>query len=184
VNVSFGDFGVRDVRMADAPAIAEHADNPRIAANLRDAFPHPYHLEDAVDFLGKVIRQEPRTAFAIVHGDRLIGVIGLVPGEDVHRLTAELGYWLAEPYWGRGIVPEAVRAVVEHGFNELGFVRIFAEPYVGNSRSARVLEKAGFVLEGRLRAHVIKDGQIRDMLLYARVRDDVVSGAPLAAPGD
>ena len=170
-----GDVVVRDLRMEDAPSVAAYADNPRIAANLRDVFPSPYGLEDAEGFLGIVTQVHPRTVFAIAHDDRAIGVIGLTLGQDVHRLTAELGYWLAEPYWGRGIMPRAVRAVVEYGFSELGLVRVFAEPYVGNAASARVLEKAGFELEGRLRAHVIKDGRIRDMLLYAKVRDDLSS---------
>jgi ribosomal-protein-alanine N-acetyltransferase len=181
MKVPIGDFVVRDIGLEDAESIARYADNPRIAANLRDVFPHPYRLEDAETFLGIVTRQDPRTVFAIACDEGAVGVIGLTLGEDVHRLTAELGYWLGEPFWGRGIMTAAVRAVVEHGFSELGLVRIYAEPYVGNAVSARVLEKAGFVLEGCLRAHVIKDGRIRDMLLYARVRDDIGSGAEAPA---
>lgn len=181
MKVPVGEFLVRDIGLEDAPSIARYANNPLVAANLRDVFPHPYRLEDAEAFLGVVTERDPRTVFAIAHGEGAVGVIGLTLGEDVHRLTAELGYWLGEPFWGRGIMTAAVRAVVEHGFSELGLVRIFAEPYVGNAASARVLEKAGFALEGRLRAHVIKDGRIRDMLLYARVRDDIGSGSEVPA---
>lgn len=165
-----GDYVVRDVCPEDASSIVVYADNPRVAANLRDIFPHPYHLEDAERFLQGVTEQEPRTVFAIATESEAIGVIGLTVGHDVHRFTAELGYWLGEPFWGRGIMTGAVRVVAEHGFAELGLVRIYAEPYAGNLASVRVLEKAGFALEGRLRANVFKNGQVRDQFVYAVVR--------------
>ncbi len=168
-----GDYVVRDVCPEDASSIVVYADNPRVAANLRDIFPHPYHLEDAERFLQGVTEQAPRTVFAIATESEAIGVIGLTLGEDVHRFTAELGYWLGEPFWGRGIMTDAVRAVVEHGFSELGLLRIYAEPYAGNLGSARVLEKAGFELEGRMRAGVFKDGRILDQLLYSVVNERV-----------
>ncbi len=170
MNAVIGDHVVRDVRSEDASSIAVYADNPRVAANLRDIFPHPYHLENAERFLQSVAGQEPRTVFAITTESEAIGVIGLTLGEDVHRFTAELGYWLGEPFWGRGIMTGAVRAVVEHGFAELGLARIYAEPYAGNRASVRVLEKAGFALEGRLRANVFKNGRVRDQFMYAVVR--------------
>lgn len=162
-----GDYVVRDARAEDASSIAVYADNARVAANLRDIFPHPYRLEDAERFLQSVTEQEPRTVFAIATESEAIGVIGLTLGEDVHRFTAELGYWLGEPFWGRGIMTGAVLAVVEHGFSELGLLRIYAEPHTGNLGSARVLEKAGFELEGRMRASAFKDGRILDQLLYS-----------------
>lgn len=167
MNADIGDYVVRDVRLQDAPSMAAYGDNPRVAANLRDGFPHPYRLEDAESFLDLMMQQEPRTVFAIATESEAIGVIGLTLGEDVHRFTAELGYWLGEPFWGRGIMTDAVRVVVEHGFSELGLLRIYAEPYAGNVGSARVLEKAGFELEGRMRANVFKDGRILDQLLYS-----------------
>ena len=91
--------------------------------------------------------------------------------EDVHRLTAELGYWLGEPFWGRGIASEAVRSIAEYGFRELGLVRIFAEPYSTNKSSCRVLEKAGFSFEGRLKNNVIKNGVILDSVMYSITRE-------------
>ncbi|MHB9150370.1 MAG: GNAT family N-acetyltransferase [Thermoleophilia bacterium] len=164
-----GDYLVRDARPEDAASIAFYADNPRVAANLRDVFPHPYRLEDAESFLQSVTEQEPPTVFAIASDGEAIGIVGLTIGQDVHRFTAELGYWLGEPFWGRGIMTGAVLALVEHGFAELGLVRIYAEPYAGNLGSARVLEKAGFTLEGRLRANVFKAGRVRDQFVYAVV---------------
>lgn len=171
MHVVLGEVTVRDLEIADAPSFARYADNPRVAANLRDTFPHPYGLADAEVFLGRMVREEPRTVFAIATDTEAIGAIGLTLGEDVHRFTAELGYWLAEPFWGRGIMTAAVRAVVEHGFSELGLHRIHAEPFAGNAASARVLEKAGFVCEGLLRANVFKHGRVLDQLLYAVVRE-------------
>lgn len=173
MNAVIGDYVVRDVRPEDASSIAVYADNPRVAANLRDIFPHPYHLEDAERFLQGVTEQEPRTVFAIATESEAIGVIGLTLGEDVHRFTAELGYWLGESFWGRGIMTDAVRAVVEYGFSEVGVLRICAEPYAGNVGSARVLEKAGFELEGRMRANVFKDGRILDQLVYSVTNERV-----------
>jgi ribosomal-protein-alanine N-acetyltransferase len=164
-----GDCWLRDWREEDAPALARYADNRQIWSNLRDAFPHPYRPEHAGEFIRRVSAASPRTVFAIATDSEAIGSIGLMPGQDVHRYTAELGYWLALPYWGRGIVTAAVRAMVEYGFRELGLHRVFAEPYAGNAASARVLEKAGFTLEGRLRASAFKDGKILDQLLYAIV---------------
>lgn len=179
MNAVIGDHVVRDVRPEDASSHAAYADNPRVAANLRDVFPHPYCLADAERFLQSVTEQEPRTVFTIATESEAIGIIGLTLGEDVHRFTAELGYWLGEPFWGRGIMTDAVRVVVEHGFSELGLLRIYAEPYVGNLGSARVLEKAGFELEGRMRANVFKAGLVRDQFLYAVVSSVATISEPI-----
>ena len=89
MNAAIGRYAVRDVRIQDAPSIAAHADNPRVAANLRDVFPHPYHLEDAERFLRSVTEQEPRTEFTIATESEAIGIVGLTIGQDVHRFTAE-----------------------------------------------------------------------------------------------
>ena len=102
---------------------------------------------------------------------KAVGAIGLHPGQDVHRRTAELGYWLAEPYWGHGIATAAVRAFVAYGFETFPLDRIYASAYANNPASVRVLEKAGFQFEGRMRKNVIKDGVVLDSLLYAIVRD-------------
>ena len=166
-----GGYWLRDWQEEDAPALAAHADNRKIWSNLRDQFPHPYRLEHAREFIRRAGEASPRTVFAIATDDEAIGSIGLMPGRDVHRFTAELGYWLAEPYWGRGIVTMAVQAAVLYAFEELGLRRVYAEPYATNPASARVLEKAGFRLEGRLRASVFKEGRVLDQLLYAIVRE-------------
>ncbi|MBF0500139.1 MAG: GNAT family N-acetyltransferase [Candidatus Riflebacteria bacterium] len=156
---------------ADAESLAKYADNPKIAENLRDGFPHPYTRKNAIEFIDIAISKNPPTLFAIADSHEAIGGIGLMPKNDVHRLTAELGYWLGEPFWGRGVVTEAVQAIVTYGFEKLGLLRIFAEPYDSNPASCKVLEKAGFIFEGRLKNNVIKNGVIRDSMMYAITRN-------------
>jgi ribosomal-protein-alanine N-acetyltransferase len=160
---------VRHWRRDDAPSLAKHANNRRVWLGLRDLFPHPYTIEQASEFI-RVMSEESITEFCIDIEGLAVGGIGLRIGEDVHRYTAELGYWLSEDFWGHGITSEAVPAVTDYCFEHFPLRRIYAEPYASNPASARVLEKASFVLEGRLKNNVFKDGQVLDSLLYARTR--------------
>ena len=169
IRTSFG--MIRPWRREDAAALVKYANNRKVWLNLRDAFPHPYTQADAAAFLQLVERQDPTTFFAIATEMEAIGGIGISINRDVHRLTAEMGYWLAEPYWGRRIMSEAVAKFTQYVFASFPLRRVYAEPYARNAASCRVLEKAGFVLEGRLRSSAIKDGQILDQLLYARIRE-------------
>lgn len=141
--------------------------------NLRDSFPFPYTEMDARAWLGAAILQVPETAFAIATEDEAIGGIGLQPQYDVYRTSAEIGYWLGEPFWGKGIATLAVRGLTAHAFKTFDLVRIYASVFAWNPASARVLEKAGYRLEGRMRGAVIKDGKITDQLLYGITRDDL-----------
>ena len=170
MEIRFSDYMIRSWEMDDAPAIVKYANNKRIWRNLRDAFPHPYTLSDAQDFLNKVTAHDPECVFAIVTKTEAIGGIGMVIGEDIHRFSAELGYWLAEPFWNQGIMTLAVKRMVEYAFTNLNLHRIYAEPYEGNDASVRVLEKAGFQFEGRLKTSVYKNGKLLDQLLYAKVK--------------
>jgi len=159
---------IRDYRADDGESLAKYANNRRVWLGLRDAFPHPYTIEDAKNSLQGGIVGLPRIRFCIDIDGTAVGGIGLRLGEDVHRHTAEFGYWLGEEFWGRGIMSEVVPAFVDYCFKEFSLKRLFAMPHSSNPPSARVLEKAGFVLEGRLRKNVVKDGQILDSLLYAK----------------
>jgi RimJ/RimL family protein N-acetyltransferase len=172
-NIEIGNYVIRNWQKEDAASIVKYASNRKIWINLRDAFPHPYTMADAEAFLFRAMQMQPGSYFAIASGSEAIGSIGLMAGSDVHRFTAEIGYWLAEPFWGNGIMTQAVRALSEYAFRELGFHRIFAKPYTANAASARVLEKAGFALEGIMRASVFKDGRILDQYLYAKVDERV-----------
>jgi [ribosomal protein S5]-alanine N-acetyltransferase len=164
-----GEYIIRDWQVEDAPSIAKYANNRKIWMNLRDSFPNPYSLQDAENFLSRVIEANPRTIFAIATESEAIGSIGLMSGKDVHRFTAEMGYWLAEPFWGKGIMTQAVKSLTAYAIRDLKLYRIFAEPYTSNPASARVLEKAGFICEGILRSNVFKDGKVLDQFLYSYV---------------
>lgn len=165
------EFILRDWRMEDAPSIVRYGNNRKIWLNLRDGFPNPYILQDAEAYIQRVTETEPRNVFAIATASEAIGSIGLSLGGDVHRFTAEMGYWLAEPFWGRGIMTNAVKRVVSYAIQELKLHRIYAEPYATNPASARVLEKAGFSLEGTLRSSVFKNGKVLDQFLYSYISE-------------
>ncbi len=173
MRIAFGEYAIRDWASEDAAALARYANNREIARWLRDRFPSPYTAADAQAFLAVVSRQDPRTVFAIATQGETIGGVGLKFGDDVHRFTAELGYWLGEPFWGRGIMTEAVRRFVPWAFEHLEVHRIYAAAFAENDASIRVLEKAGFEREGRLRASVFKSGRIHDQLLYAKIKDGI-----------
>ena len=161
---------IRPWRLDDADSLARHANNRKVWLSLRDKFPHPYTSEDARKFLEATVKSEPITDFCIEVDGAAVGGIGIHLGIDVHRHTAELGYWLGEEFWGRGIMTEAVGAFSDFCFDTFSLRRIYAEPFANNPASARVLEKAGFAFEGRLKNNVFKDGKLLDSLLYSRTR--------------
>jgi RimJ/RimL family protein N-acetyltransferase len=171
---------VRSYRIGDAPSLAEHANNRKIWLNLRDRFPHPFRESDGEAYIASVLARPEPTSFAIDVDGNAVGGISLRVGSDIERLSAEIGYWLGEAFWGRGIMSNAVTAVTDFGFRELHLVRIFAIPFAHNTASHRVLEKAGYQREGVLRASAIKDGQILDEYLYARVDPESVRAAARA----
>jgi ribosomal-protein-alanine N-acetyltransferase len=161
---------VRPWRLDDAESLAKHANNRKVWLGVRDVFPHPYTIDDAREFLHKKVSEQSATIFCIEMDGAAVGGIGVHLGQDVHRHTATLGYWLGEEFWGRGIMTEAVTAVTNLCFENFSLRRISAEVFANNPASARVLEKAGFSLEGRLRNYVVKDGEVLDSLLYARTK--------------
>ena len=161
---------IRPWRLDDAESLARHANNRKVWLALRDLFPHPYTINDAHEFLEATVNSMLRTLFCIEVNGAVVGGIGIRPGIDVHRHTAELGYWLGEEFWARGVMTEAVGAFTDFCFDRFSLRRIYAEPFANNPASARVLEKAGFTFEGRLKNNVLKDGELLDPLLYARTK--------------
>ena len=171
MDIQIGDFKIRDFVPQDRHALVEYGDNPNVAANLRDRFPSPYTLAAADEWIALVTSRERPTHFAIANANEVIGGIGLELRGDVYRHSAEIGYWLGEPLWGRGIATRAVRALTEWAMDELDLVRIYAAVFEVNTASVRVLEKAGYAFEARLRKSVIKNGRFMDELVYARIRE-------------
>jgi RimJ/RimL family protein N-acetyltransferase len=162
---------VRAWTMKDAEALVRHANNINVARHLRDRFPHPYTIDAAQAFLKRATAADPQTNLAIQVDHEPIGGIGFVPGHDVERYSAEIGYWLSERYWGQGITTEALTLVTEYAFRRLNLLRLFALPFADNVASTRVLEKAGYAREGTLRSSSVKYGAPRDQAVYARVND-------------
>ena len=169
MRLAFGEYMIRSWCGADVESLQKYANNRKIWLNLRDVFPHPYTIDDARWWIEHASQEAPERSFAIASAEEPIGGIGLIFGDDVHRHNAELGYWLAEPFWGRGIMTGAVCAFTEYAFREFPLNRIYAEPFAHNLASVRVLEKAGSLREGVLRASVVKDNTILDQIVYAKL---------------
>ena len=166
-------FELRKWQIEDVEDVAHYANNERIAANLRNVFPYPYTLEDAEAYVGSCAEnsEECQICRAIVADGHAVGSIGIFCGSDVYEKSGELGYWLAEDYWGQGMMTEAVKQICREAFEKFDIVRIYAEPFAHNTGSRRVLEKAGFSLEGIMRKGVCKKGKIYDYCMYALLRD-------------
>jgi [ribosomal protein S5]-alanine N-acetyltransferase len=160
-------FILRPWTMADLDNLVRFANNDRIACNLTDAFPHPYMREAGIAYITTFCDENPSRVFAIDVGGIACGSIGVFPQTDIHRKNAEMGYWLAEEYWGRGIMTDAVKQMIVHGFKSFDITRIFARPFSSNIASQRVLEKAGMKLEARFEKTVVKNGQFLDELFYS-----------------
>lgn len=160
---------VRNWRESDCESLPRFANNRRVWRNLKDRFPHPYTGADADAWLALSRTHPERTGWAIEADSTAVGGIGLLPGEDVHAKSAHIGYWLGEPYWGRGIMTAAVRTVSDYAILQLGILRLEAPVFEWNPASMRVLEKCGFAREGVMRKSVFKDGELIDCVLYARV---------------
>ncbi len=171
MQIRFGAWQIRSFRPDDAPALAKYGNNRAVWRNIWDLHPYPYRISDAVDWIQHAMQQDPETIFAIASADEAIGCIGMLPQDDVARLSAEVGYWLGEPFWNRGIATEALNALTEYAFSELGLVRLYATVMEWNPASARVLEIEGYQYEGLLRKSAIKDGRIIDQWLYSIVRE-------------
>ena len=169
LHLSLTTCAVRSWKTTDIDSLVKHANNRNIWMNLRDRFPHPYTRRDGLEFLRHAQQQRPETAFAIVVDGEAVGGIGFQLNGDVERVSAEIGYWLAEPFWGRGITSEALAALTRYAIDTHRLTRIYALPFAWNLASCRVLEKAGYVLEARLRRSAIKDGQITDQMQYAYI---------------
>jgi RimJ/RimL family protein N-acetyltransferase len=160
---------IRNWRASDAESVVLHANNPNVARQLRDRFPHPYTRAHALAFLKSALAADRPTNYCIDVKGEAVGGIGFVCGTDVERFSAEIGYWLGEAYWGQGIVTEALALVTAHAFGTFNVLRLFALPFADNAASIRVLEKSGYVREGILRSSSVKHGQSRDQMLYALI---------------
>lgn len=161
---------LRPWRTEDAHSLAKHANNPKIAMYLRDGFPHPYLYDNAVQWIDSMLNQDPIIVSAIEINEESAGGIGVIPLTDVYRLTAEIGYWLSEIHWGKGIMSEIIPALTDYIFSQTEIIRVQARIFENNKASMRVLEKSGFHLEAVHRKAVIKLGKIMDEYMWVRFK--------------
>lgn len=167
------DLIIREYRDSDLESLVAQANNLNVSRNLEDRFPYPYTAEDAEEWLALVADQDPLTSFAIAADSGVIGGIGFQLRQDIYRGTAELGYWVGEDYWGRGIATRAVRSVTTWAFDSFPLERMQARVFESNPASCRVLEKAGYTYEGRLRRSVLKINMVMDLIVYAILRHEL-----------
>ena len=164
---------IRKWNLNDAKELAEAISNKKIQDNLRDGIPYPYTEQDGQEFIKEMLAADENTtfAFAIIYDSKVIGSIGVFRQSNIHYRTAELGYYIAEGYWGKGIMTDAVKQVCSYVFAKSDIIRIYAEPFSYNIGSCRVLEKAGFTFEGTLYRNAVKNGKVIDMKMYALTRE-------------
>lgn len=165
---------IRKWKLSDAADLAAALSNKKVQDNLRDGLPYPYTEQDGRDYISAMLSagEEETFAFAITVDGKVIGSIGVFRQGNIHRRTAELGYYIAEEYWGKGIMTEAVKQICEYVFDKSDIIRIYAEPFAYNIASCRVLEKAGFLCEGTLRNNAVKNGKIVDMKMYSLLKTE------------
>lgn len=165
---------IREWKIEDKYTLAELLNNKNILNNLRDGLPYPYTVKDAEEFITAMLSSD-RTktfAFAITADDVVVGSIGIFRCDNIHSRTAEMGYYIGEQHWGKGYATSAVKQACSYVFTHTDIIRIFAEPFAYNTASSRVLEKAGFQLEGILHSNAVKNGNILDMKLYALIKEN------------
>jgi RimJ/RimL family protein N-acetyltransferase len=160
-------ISIRPLLASDAENIVKYGNNYEIAKKLTDQFPHPYTLEKAEGFIEKVSENNPSNIMGIIYDGELIGIIGLHLQSDVFRMNAELGYWIGQPFWGKGIMTTVIQKMVKYSFENFDITRIFARPYGSNIGSQKALEKAGFKLEAKFEKILIKNNVFEDELVYA-----------------
>ena len=166
---------IRKWELSDAIDLAAALSNKKVQDNLRDGLPYPYTKQDGTDYISAMLSADENEtfAFAITVDEKVVGSIGIFRQGNIHRQTAELGYYIAEEYWGKGIMTEAVKQICGYVFDNSDIIRIYAEPFAYNAASCRVLEKAGFQYEGTLRSNAVKNGEVIDMKMYSLLKTEI-----------
>ena len=173
MKIELGEFCIRSYQMSDKLALVKYANNYNISRLLRDQFPYPYTESDAKMWLKHASKQNPETSFVIANTEEMLGAIGINLQEDVNRFSAEVGYWIGEPFWDKGIASKALKAFTQFSFNNFNLNRIFANVFEGNIASEKVLLKAGYRKEATLRKAVFKEGKFLDQYIYAVLKEDL-----------
>jgi [ribosomal protein S5]-alanine N-acetyltransferase len=172
MEILFEGIILRPWSIDDAARLAEIANNKNIADKLQDLFPFPYARKDARKWLRTILPVDPPRNFAIIADGAIVGNIGIIAKDDIHRKNVEIGYFISEEYWGQGIAARAIKAVTSYAFSNFDIVRVYAETFADNNRSRRALEKAGFSREATLKSYVFKSGIVKDSCIYSILKED------------
>lgn len=166
---------IRKWRLGDAKDLATALSNKKVQDNLRDGLPYPYTEQDGKEYISLMLDADENDtfAFAVTVYGKAVGSIGAFRKVNIHRQTAELGYYISEEYWGKGIMTDAVKLLCDYVFKHIDIIRIYAEPFAYNTASCRVLEKAGFQCEGTLRSNAVKNGKVLDMKMYSKIKAEM-----------
>lgn len=176
MKIELGEFCIRSYEFSDREALVKYANNYNVSRLLRDQFPYPYTTTDAEAWLIHACNQDPETNFVITNDEEMIGAIGIIPQEDVNRFSAEVGYWIGEPHWGKGTATSALIAFTEFAFNKFNLNKIFANVFEGNDASEKVLLKAGYRKEAILKKAVFKEERFLDQYIYAALKEEFLEG--------
>jgi RimJ/RimL family protein N-acetyltransferase len=174
IRIDFQNYCIRSFLKNDANSLCKYANNYKIAKNLKNEFPSPYTIKHAEDWIAFNITQQPENNFAIANDNEVIGAIGVKFKDDISICNPEIGYWLGEPFWGKGIAANAVRFFCNYLFNNFNFNRLTANVFENNESSKKVLEKSGFVLEGIERKAVFKENSFLDLYIYGLLKEDFI----------
>jgi len=171
----FENFSIRNFSDDDLESILKYANNINVSRYLRDSFPFPYTRQNAMDWIEFIKQNSSNLNFAIADENEVIGGIGVLPSEDVHRYCAEIGFWLGEPFWNKGIMTKAVKVFCTHLFNVHHYIKLTANVFEGNEASKKVLQKTGFILEGTIRKNVFKNNKFLDQYIYGLLKEDFIA---------
>ncbi|MEO8230770.1 MAG: GNAT family protein [Ignavibacteriota bacterium] len=170
--IQVGNIQIRDFHLTDVDALVKYANNYKISKFMRDSFPYPYTEENATGWINYIKKNNFNLSFALANDTELIGGIGALPQVDVHRFSAEVGFWIGEPFWNQGIISKTLHAFCSYLFSKYNFNRLTANVFEGNDASKRVLEKTGFILEGTQRKNVYKENKFFDHYIYGLLKED------------
>jgi [ribosomal protein S5]-alanine N-acetyltransferase len=173
MEIIFEGIILRPWELSDATELVLIADNIKIADNLRDGLPSPYTIKDALNWLNLIMPENnPPRFFAVVFNNRVVGNLGIVTKTNIYRKNVEIGFFVSEQFWGKGIATKAIRASISYAFKTFDIVRIYAEVFSDNIASRKALEKAGLKLEATIRQNIIKNGIIKDSCIYSILREE------------
>ena len=164
------DFKLRKWNDADLNSLVKYANNRNVSKYLQNDFPYPYTYEDGKKYLLMTANDNLVEEFAIEVNGEAVGSISIFQRRGIYEKNAEIAYWLAEEYWGQGIMINAIQKIVDYGFQTLDIIRISARVFSTNLNSQRVLEKSGFLLEAKLKKAIFKENTFMDELKYVKFK--------------